>query len=100
MKNQISNPFEAITNELHQIKKEQARLVDIIENKAQSESDIITLPQACELTGRAKQTLYELCSKKLIPHFKRRGSLYFSKKQLVEWLTVQKYAQGLVDHQV
>lgn len=100
MKINISNPFEAITIELHQIKKEQERLVDIIDNKEQSSSDIITLPQASELIGKAKQTIYELCSKKLVPHFKRRGSLYFSRKQLIEWLTTEKYAQNLVEHKV
>jgi len=100
MSNVIHNPFEAITNELYQIKKDQKRIADIIEDKVQSESDIIDLPKCSIVINKAKQTIYELCSKNLIPHFKSRGSLYFSKKQLIEWLTKEKYAQDLVEHQV
>lgn len=50
--------------------------------------DLVGLEEACELTGYSKHTLYQLTSKKLIPHFKRpRGRrIFFSKRALEQWI--------------
>jgi len=50
--------------------------------------DLIDMNSACELTGYSKNTLYQLTSRKLIPHFKRpRGRrLFFSRKSLELWI--------------
>lgn len=45
---------------------------------------------AVEVTGMAKQTLYNLVSKRMIPHFKRGGRIIFDEDKLRSWL-VENY---------
>lgn len=39
-----------------------------------------------EITGFARQSIYNLASKRKIPHSKRNGTLVFSEKTLRDWL--------------
>lgn len=41
---------------------------------------------AVEVTGKAKPTIYAMVSNRQIPHSKRGKQLYFSRKELTEWL--------------
>lgn len=41
---------------------------------------------ASRITGKAVPTIYDLVSKRSIPHFKRGKDLYFSKTDLLQWL--------------
>jgi predicted DNA-binding transcriptional regulator AlpA len=41
---------------------------------------------AVEITGLAKATIYSLVSNRKLPHSKRRKRLYFSRKELTEWI--------------
>jgi excisionase family DNA binding protein len=46
---------------------------------------------ACEITGKARQTIYNLVSKRLIPHSRPKGSgLTFSEKDLREWMEANR----------
>jgi predicted DNA-binding transcriptional regulator AlpA len=42
---------------------------------------------ASKITGKAVPTIYDLVSKRLIPHSKKGKDLYFSKNELLKWLT-------------
>lgn len=58
---------------------------------AQADADEIGgIELAMEVTGLAKPTIYGLCSVRNIPHSKRGKMLYFSRKELTEWLTQGK----------
>lgn len=41
---------------------------------------------ASQITGKAPATIYDLCHKRQIPHSKRGGNLYFSKRELERWI--------------
>jgi excisionase family DNA binding protein len=41
---------------------------------------------AVEITGKAKPTIYALVHKRKIPHSKQGKQLYFSRKELTDWL--------------
>ncbi|MDQ3748662.1 MAG: helix-turn-helix domain-containing protein [Acidobacteriota bacterium] len=41
---------------------------------------------ASKIVGKAVPTIYDLVHKRLIPHFKQGKDLYFSRKELTEWL--------------
>lgn len=45
---------------------------------------------AIEITGLAKATIYSLVSERKIPHSKRGKRLYFSRRELNEWLAAGK----------
>ena len=48
--------------------------------------DIGGIEMAAEITGKAITTIYYLTSKNRIPHFKRGKQLYFSRKDLLDWI--------------
>lgn len=42
---------------------------------------------AAKITGKAVSTIYDLCHKRLIPHSKQGKDLYFSRAELIKWMT-------------
>lgn len=54
--------------------------------------DLVGLSEACNLTGYSRHTIYQLTSKKLIPHFKRPHGrrIFFSKRALEQWIMTGK----------
>lgn len=52
--------------------------------------DILDAEEAAMLVGLAKKTIYDLTSKKSLPHYKRNGKLYFKKQELEKWMTENK----------
>ena len=75
----IDDITKAIRNEL------KAYFAQIEETEREDEIGGIEL--AIELTGLAKPTIYGLVSERKIPHSKRGKKLYFSRFELLEWLT-------------
>ena len=57
-----------------------------------SQKDALSVEDACLLTGLSKQTLYDYCSKRVIPHYKSRSGkkTYFNKKELNDWMLSEK----------
>lgn len=72
----MSDIGKAIMEELRDIKR--ATLIGV--------KDTLTIDECALLTGYSVQTLYTFTSKREIPHFKRGNYLYFSKKEVEEWL--------------
>jgi excisionase family DNA binding protein len=71
----------AIRNELKAILAENGR------GTAFAEADEIGgIALAMTLTGLAKPTIYSLCSERKIPHSKPGKRLYFSRRELIEWI--------------
>lgn len=68
-------------NEAVMAKLEDIRRATIIGSK-----DTLTLEECAMVTGYSTQTLYAYTSKRLIPHFKRGNYLFFSKKEVEQWL--------------
>jgi len=48
--------------------------------------DILTLDECAAFTGYSAATLYVYTHKRLIPHYKRGNSLFFSKKEVENWI--------------
>lgn len=48
--------------------------------------EIGSIALALEITGLAKQTVYGLVAQSKIPYMKRGKKLYFSRKELTEWI--------------
>lgn len=51
-----------------------------------NEDILLTIDQTVTFLGLAKSTLYSKVCRREIPHIKRGNRLYFSKKDLTEWL--------------
>lgn len=50
------------------------------------EPEIFTIEEAAAFLKLAKQTVYQLVSKKAVPHYKRNKRLYFKRSELLEWI--------------
>lgn len=48
--------------------------------------EILTVDEAAEFTGLAKQTLYSFTSRREIPHFKRGKGIRFRRCELEQWM--------------
>ena len=75
----IDDIARAIRNELRSYFEQQ--------EEKEREDEIGGIELAIELTGLAKPTIYGLVSERKIPHSKRGKKLYFSRKELLIWLT-------------
>lgn len=58
--------------------------------KGEAEDELLTIEQAGEFLNLAIQTLYAKVSKREIPYMKRGKRLYFSKTDLLKWLSKGK----------
>ena len=54
--------------------------------KLTDDDEIGGIDLAVQITGKAKATIYSLVSTRKIPHSKRGGNLYFSRKELTDWI--------------
>lgn len=54
--------------------------------ESEREDEIGGISLAIEITGLARPTIYGLVSERKIPHSKRGKKLYFSRRELLEWL--------------
>ncbi len=75
----IDDITRAIRNELRGYFEQQ--------EEKEREDEIGGIELAIELTGLAKPTIYGLVSERKIPHSKRGKKLYFSRRELLIWLT-------------
>ena len=61
------------------------------EKEIATESEkLITIKEAADLIHLAVPTIYNLVSKKKIPHYKRGKRLYFFKEELIDWIKENK----------
>lgn len=51
---------------------------------------VLGIEEAALFTGYTVRGIYEMTSKKRIPHYKQGGRVFFKKDELVDWMTEQK----------
>ncbi|MCK9271631.1 MAG: helix-turn-helix domain-containing protein [Bacteroidales bacterium] len=65
--------------------------------------ELLTISKAAELLHVSVPTIYGYVHQRTIPHMKRRGKLYFSRSEIMEWLqssrksTVEEIEQKAVE---
>lgn len=63
------------------------RLLQIkYKNTVPASDDLLIIQQAAEFLHISRHTVYGLASRRKIPHMKKGKRLYFSKKDLTEWI--------------
>jgi len=83
----MENPFVLLDQRLDRIETLVMEMKNgAVEKPDPDGYDIIDIDEATQLLGIAKPTVYDKTSKGEIPHMKRGKRLYFSKKELLEWL--------------
>jgi len=87
---------DAIIEVLSEIVTRLSELKQLIEQIKEAETAPIDserpikIKEAAALLGFAPQTIYGMTHRGEIPHFRKRGRLYFEKKELLEWVFNEK----------
>ena len=85
----MNNPFETIDSRLSNIEN---LLLDIKHHPQKEKEQLeqpdqfLTIVQAAELLNLKVPTIYSKCQRREIPYSKRGGPLYFSQKELNQYL--------------
>ncbi len=84
----MENPFTILENKIEKLEK----MIQLLLNQQKAaypapEDEIGGIELAIQITGLKKATIYSHVHKDNIPHFKRGGKLYFSKRALGNWIT-------------
>lgn len=84
--------FDPLTDKLFEIYDKVDRIERLLDGhpnfQNELKDDIIDIEGASDVTKLAKQTIYQLVSKRKIPYMKGKGTkrLYFSRIELREWI--------------
>ena len=83
----MHNPFDKLAQQMDRVENL------LLELKTQLPAPLLPNPDeiggialACQVTGLAKSTIYDLVCKKQIPYMKRGKKLYFSRQELLSWI--------------
>lgn len=68
-----------------------SRALNMGQMNQHSVPDLMSIKEASHFLQKQPQTLYNLCSQRKIPHIKKLGKLYFSRKALISWLNESSY---------
>lgn len=70
-------------------------IVEVAEQLAYANKDVLTSKEVCKYLGIKPCTLYDMTRKKQIPHYKPNGgSLYFKRVEVCEWATKNRIASN------
>ena len=83
----MDNPFTILENKITNLEKMVEQLLARTNAPPPNDDVVGGINMASEVTGLKKATIYCKIGKKEIPHFKKGGKIYFSKKSLLDWLT-------------
>lgn len=73
------------------VRDELSTFFSLYQFQPQPEADEIGgIDLAVQITGKAKPTIYSLVHERKIPHSKQGKQLYFSRKELIDWLRAGK----------
>ena len=82
----MENPFDSIETRLSNIETLLLGLRKSPEVSKPEEPDLITVPGAAKFLDLAVPTIYGLVHRQEVPHMKKGRRLYFSRKELTDWV--------------
>ncbi|MCD4737453.1 MAG: helix-turn-helix domain-containing protein [Bacteroidales bacterium] len=81
----MNNPFENVDKRLEKIETTLTELKEIVEDKHNIK--LLTVDELVELTGLAKQTIYQKVNNGTLPNYVKVGRLLrFPKEKIIEWM--------------
>lgn len=88
----MENPFDIIIDKLVRIERYISESQKLNQGNVHDDpvNDIVSINEAVKILNLAKPTIYALTSKNEIPFIKKNRKLYFSKKDLLSWLSQGK----------
>ena len=83
----MSNPFESINARLSNLEALNLEVLRCLRSVATPAPEIGGIDLAQQVTRLSKARLYALVSERSIPHSKRGNKLYFTRVELLNWLS-------------
>lgn len=82
--------FEELPNAVSEIYSKLTNIERLLQAQSgeskQDQNDLLVIKQAAELLNLSVPTLYGYVHERMIPHSKIKKRLYFSKRELTEWV--------------
>jgi len=87
--------LEDVPYELQQLRQDVVEIRNFLLNQAATtaepkysvpEKEIMTVAEVSHLLTLSKGAIYNMCSARLIPFYKRGGRNYFDRKEIYEWM--------------
>ena len=103
MHNVILHPLSLHELELLILNQCRKALSESSAELATQPDELLTISKAAELLHVSVPTIYGYVHQRTIPHMKRRGKLYFSRSEIMEWLqssrksTIEEIEQKAVE---
>jgi len=103
MHNVILHPLSLHELELLILNQCRKALSESSAELATQPDELLTISKAADLLHVSVPTIYGYVHQRTIPHMKRRGKLYFSRSEIMEWLqssrksTVEEIEQKAVE---
>lgn len=60
---------------------------------------VLTMDEACLITGLTKSTLYKKTADREVPHYRNGKFIYFKKVELEDWMTSNRIGSVIEDEQ-
>ena len=79
----LPQAVESLTRDIRELK---ALVAKTVHSEKKEEDKLMTIQQAAELLNLAVPTLYGLVYRSAIPYYKRNKRLYFSQKEILDWI--------------
>lgn len=79
--------FEQVPSAIAELNRKVDHLTSLLGAKNLSEdNDTILIDEAAEMLSKSKATIYGLTHRRAIPHYKNGARLFFSRKELREYI--------------
>lgn len=83
--------FEDLPHLLSTLKEDIIEIKELLRekqvpSKVQPKRVLMGVNEVCQITGKAKATIYALVQKRIIPSYKRGKRLYFYEDEILAWI--------------
>ena len=82
----MNNPFDDLSSQIEELKSILLEKLANPQPASNEADDLLTIEEAAEMLRLAVPTIYGLVSRRTVPYMKKGKRLFFSKKELTQWL--------------
>lgn len=83
----FADSLKELATKVDSIVESYENIISMSETQTQPKREYLTFSEACVYLGLSKAALYNMTSRRQIPHYKPNGkSLYFKESELIAWI--------------
>ena len=82
----MNNPFEELSSQIEELKSILLKSLEVPQQSTKDGDELLTIEEAGEILKLAVPTIYGLVNRRIIPYMKKGKRLFFSRKELTDWI--------------